>query len=69
MEGHGTYMFQDQKMYNGLWKNNMMNDQKGEISWPDGKKFVGIFKNNKMFGKGKIIENKWIKKKSLKIKK
>ena len=40
IQGHGTYIWSDQKQYTGDWLNNKMHGF-GHLKWPDGKQYIG----------------------------
>ncbi len=51
ISGHGTFYFNDGKVYTGSWLNEMM-DGSGTMTWPDGKCYLGEFKQSKKHGRG-----------------
>lgn len=40
-------------MYKGEWKNNKM-DGNGEFTWPDGRKYIGSYVEDKKHGYGEF---------------
>ena len=42
IDGTGTYIWPDRRVYKGSWKKNKMHGQ-GSVSWPDGRKYTGVF--------------------------
>ena len=51
--GKGCQLFADGTFYEGQWRNGMMNDDNGIMTWPDGDKYVGGYVDDKQQGKGK----------------
>ena len=53
LDGTGTYNFESGAQYSGEWING--NLYKGILIFPNGNKYTGEFKDNKLNGKGKLI--------------
>lgn len=50
------YTFKSGAVYKGSWLKGMRGGF-GEMTFPDGTKYIGMFKNGKACGKGKLIDS------------
>ena len=55
MHGFGKLWHTDKTLYEGQFKNDMKEGQ-GTITFPSGKKYVGLFKSNKQHGDGEFFD-------------
>lgn len=55
LHGKGKFMLKKKIIYEGLFDNHQLIENKGKLHFQDGSYYVGPFFNNKMHGKGKIF--------------
>jgi hypothetical protein len=54
---HMSFMHEDGTIYYGYYNKNYEREGYGILILPDGSKYIGFFKNNKMNGRGRLISS------------